>query len=129
MIDNTLTTDKHKISEGFNNFYINVGPNLARNIPSVNCSPTQLLKDRVVNNMLLNEVLIDELEDCIKALKESSAGWDFFTAKIIKKACSNIKHPLLHIINLSFSTGIFPSELKIARVIPLFKSGKSTVFF
>ena len=31
--------------------------------------------------------------------------------------------PLAHIVNLSISSGIFPEFLKIARVIPVFKSG------
>jgi hypothetical protein len=31
--------------------------------------------------------------------------------------------PLAHIFNLSFSTGTFPSKLKVSRVTPIFKSG------
>ena len=31
--------------------------------------------------------------------------------------------PLSHILNLSLASGIFPNELKIARVIPIYKSG------
>ena len=38
--------------------------------------------------------------------------------KLIK---NNICHPLKEIINLSFSTGIFPTQLKLAKVIPTFK--------
>ena len=37
-------------------------------------------------------------------------------------------NPLVHMFNLSFSTGIFPSELKIAKVIPLFKHGNKSDF-
>ena len=29
--------------------------------------------------------------------------------------------PLTEIINLSFSTGIYPNNLKIAKIIPVFK--------
>ena len=128
IVNKSITTDKQKIAEGFNNFYINVGPDLASNIPNVNCSPSDLLKDRVINNLVLKEVCLDELEKCIASLKDSSAGWDLFTANVLKKSVSNIKFPLLHIIRLSFSTGVFPMELKVARVIPLFKSGLSTLF-
>ena len=128
LIGNSLSTDKKKISEGFNNFYINVGPNLARDIPTVNGSPTDFLKDRIVDKLLMNEVLMDELEKCIMSLKDSSAGWDNITANVIKKSCIHLKNPLLYVINLSFSSGVFPAELKVARVIPLFKSGQSTLF-
>jgi hypothetical protein len=34
-----------------------------------------------------------------------------------------IASPLTHIINLSISSGIVPDLIKIARVVPLFKSG------
>ena len=33
--------------------------------------------------------------------------------------------PLCYIINISFSTGVFPNILKIAKVIPLHKGGSS----
>ena len=41
----------------------------------------------------------------------------------IKNVLDSIINPLQHVINESFSHGIFPSQLKIAKVIPLFKSG------
>ena len=42
--------------------------------------------------------------------------------------CSSGCIPLVHIVNISFSTGIFPSEMKIAKVIPLFKNGNKSDF-
>ena len=33
--------------------------------------------------------------------------------------------PLIHIINNSIQEGVFPSVLKLARVVPLFKYGDS----
>ena len=40
-----------------------------------------------------------------------------------KKIIPHILTPLRHICNTSLSQGIFPDEMKIARIIPLFKSG------
>ena len=39
-----------------------------------------------------------------------------------------ICRPLTHFINLSIISGVFPDQLKIARVIPLFKSGDKSIF-
>ena len=36
--------------------------------------------------------------------------------------------PLKHIFNLSLLNGVFPDSMKIARVIPLFKSGNTKEF-
>lgn len=41
---------------------------------------------------------------------------------IIKKSFGFICEPLLHIINLSLTSGIFPAKLKIAKVIPICKA-------
>ena len=41
---------------------------------------------------------------------------------IIKQSIHHISEPLTHIINLSIYHGIVPDEMKIARVIPVFKS-------
>ena len=47
--------------------------------------------------------------------KDSAAGWDELKPSIINTVKDNIKIPPAHIGNLSFDTGIFPVELKIAK--------------
>ena len=47
---------------------------------------------------------------------------------ILKKITNLIVEPFQHICNLSLSKGVFPDAMKIARVIPLFKSGDEHVF-
>ena len=43
--------------------------------------------------------------------------------RILKSACTIISKPLVKILNLSVATGKFPSKLKHAKIIPIFKSG------
>ena len=43
--------------------------------------------------------------------------------KIIKAVVHCILKPLTYVCNISLSSGVFPDELKIAKVIPLFKRG------
>ena len=40
----------------------------------------------------------------------------------------SFNEPLIHILNLSVTYGIFPSELKLAKVIPLYKVNGFMVF-
>ena len=46
----------------------------------------------------------------------------------IKMIIKAIVKPLTFICNQSFSTGIFPHGMKIARVIPIIKSGEKNIF-
>jgi hypothetical protein len=57
-----------------------------------------------------------------RGLKDCACGWDSIPAVILKDNKTSLKTILAHIINNSISTGIFPRELKIANVIPIFKS-------
>ena len=58
----------------------------------------------------------------------AAAGYDNISISVVKSTIDIISIPLVHIINLSISSGVVPRELKIASVIPLFKSGDEAVF-
>ena len=47
---------------------------------------------------------------------------------LVKGSIDRIIFPIISIINLSITSGIVPNQLKIARVIPLFKSGEQDIF-
>ena len=59
--DGSVTTDKQEISDKFNEYFINVGPNLARKIPTQNKSPTDYLTKRETEILLLRPVTHDEI--------------------------------------------------------------------
>jgi hypothetical protein len=42
---------------------------------------------------------------------------------LLSKHALTLSTPLKHVISLSLNTGIVPVQLKIAKVIPIFKSG------
>ena len=59
---------------------------------------------------------------------KTSSGYDDINTKIIEKTAKEISKPLTHILNLSFSTGIVPDNLKIALITPIFKSNEKNKF-
>ena len=126
--DGSCITDKATISSKFNDFFVNIGPNLAKKIPSQNIFPLQFMGDPLVTSIFLPDVTIEEINEIITSLKNGAAGWDEFTPNIIKDIRSLISFPLVHICNLSLQQGIFPDELKIANVLPLFKACDPCVF-
>ena len=59
-----------------------------------------------------------------KFAPKKSAGHDFISTNLLKEISTLIDEPLSLIINHSLRTGIFPSKLKIAKVIPLHKKNE-----
>ncbi len=57
----------------------------------------------------------------VKLLKKESAGHDDIRAETVKTIIEQIAKPLSHICNTSFTTGVFPNELKVAKVTPIYK--------
>jgi hypothetical protein len=65
--------------------------------------------------------------DIIKTLgNKKSTGIDDIPEFIIKKCHPQLVNSLTYIINLSFSSGYFPDQLKIAKVKPLYKKVPSS---
>jgi len=123
LIDGDLITDKNVIVNSFNEFFVNIGPTLAKNIPTTSSQPEQYLVGSYTNSLYLSPLNENELTNIICNLKKSAPGIDGFQPHIIKSVCSSFLKPLLYVLNLSFQQGVFPSELKAACVTPIFKGG------
>ena len=115
------------ISDKFNDFFINVGPTLSKKIPSMNTSVTKYIA-RSEKSIYLTPTNEEEICRIMNNFRESSPGWDAIAAKTVKPIVPYISLPLVKIINLSMEEGVFPDELKIARVIPLYKSNDPMIF-
>ena len=127
-INDKLINNKKMIANTFNNYFNNVGHNLAKDIPAVPVLPSSYIKETVNETIYLKSVTTLEVDKIIKALKTSSSGWDNISAKVVKETSAFFIHPLTHILNLSILSGIFPTELKVTKVIPIFKSNDNMNF-
>ena len=123
-----IISNSSEIAESFNEYFVNVGPETEKSIPRVNhISPSKFLKDRIVNNFVLGHITPNEVYNVINALPKKGTGPASIPLGLLKTISDLVIFPLAHIINLSFSTGVFPDTLKIAKVLPLFKGGSSEV--
>ena len=125
-INGKIITDKKTISEEFNAFFTNVGPTLASKIKKTDQNILRFMKD---TSACFKIKAIDdtELKCAFEKLKINKApGFDDYNARIMKNIYEKIKLPLCHIVNLSFKNGVFPDKMKIAKVMPLFKSGEKS---
>ena len=71
----------------------------------------------------MEPVSFDEIFKIVRGLRNSAPGHDELHPSLLKYSIDYISVPLLHICNLSLLTGVFPNELKMARVVPIFKGG------
>ena len=123
-INNKTTTDPNVIANGFNNFFVTIGPQLAKNIKS-DINLLSYVKS-VNKSMVLTDVTSTEVRNVIASLKNSSSGHDEFPPFVGKSCVDAFIEPLTHLINLSLRSGVFPSELKLAKVVPIFKAGDTS---
>ena len=123
-----MTTDLKLVTEKFNDFFVNVGPTLARKIPEQHRNPKDFMQVRAVFSLYLEPVTETEVTNLINSLKSSAPGFDRISSSILKLVLPSICSPLTHICNLSLQEGTFPDEMKIAYVLPLFKSGDPEIF-
>ena len=62
--------------------------------------------------------------DLVKASKAS--GLDKVSGKLLRAAENSIHESLLVIFNLILNTSIFPDEMKLPKIIPIYKSEEKT---
>ena len=67
------------------------------------------------------------LSICANFESKDSAGYDEISSTITKSTMQCILSPLTDIIYCLFETGIIPNDLKIAKVIPVYKSGPKNI--
>ena len=69
-----------------------------------------------LNSMFINPVNEAEVIHIIKLCKPKDS-MDVVSMCVVSRIAPQVVKPLVHIFNISFSTGIFPSEIKIAKVV------------
>ena len=75
------------------------------------------------HKLRINSSTSADVERCLKGIKRlKSAGLDDLPPYLLKDSVPFISLPLAPIINLSFSTGFFPSQWKNSRIVPVYKS-------
>ena len=124
IIDNVETTERTKIANKFNDYFINVGPTLASAITDNNIPFHQFLGNPCASSFAVTMTSPQEIVEISRQLRSSvSCGIDNIKPHLAKATIQAIAPLLSEIINCSFINGVVPSDIKIAKVVPLFKSG------
>ena len=117
----TLSPPCHNVPSELNMHFIQTTEATQTN--HANCSHYHYLNNPTNFSMYLKPVNVNEVEMQLRNLSNTAPGYDDIPPKLLKQISTLISIPLTHIINLCFQSGTFPDKLKIAKVVPLHKSG------
>ena len=124
-----MISDYLEIANGFNTFFAGIGPKLAEEIGPSDTSFDSFLLERNQNLFSFSRISeMDILRICNQLKPKLSSGADFISTKLLKEIAPFIITPLHYLINLSLETGFVPPELKLAKIVPVFKDGNSHEF-
>jgi exonuclease III len=125
MEDDDLLTNPIGISNSFNKYYSNIAENiLNKRAYDGDGNFIKYMPDPVPNSLFFTAVDADEIRNLIKSFDPAkAAGPCSIPPKILNLICESISNPISKIANLSFQTGVHPERLKVAKVVPIFKSG------
>ena len=128
-IGETLVTDSRLVASGFNDFFSSIGKDLVSKISITARHFREFMGERVVTDFVFAPLTPQVLCKIANRMKpKTSCGADFISSKLLKEILPIIIEPLCHIFNLSLQTGYLPEQFKVAKVVPVFKSGDRQEF-
>ena len=107
---------------------MNVGKTLAEQIPKSGPSFRSYLPEANRESIFLTPTHQQEIRNIMLNIRNSAPGHDGISSKVINPVIETLLPPLTYITNLSFTEGVFPFELKIAQVLPLYKNNDPMFF-
>ena len=120
--DGATITNQVEISNVFNNYFATVAEKTEENINPSHKHFSHFLKNRHYNSFFLSPTSKSEIHSVIFSLDSNkSVGPNSIPIKILKLLKNDISSQLADIFNISFSTGVFPTILKVAKVVPVYK--------
>ena len=114
MINETVIRDKNFIANSFNNYFGNIGTQMANSIPKINSESPEKYLTKPVNTQFqfhnINECIV---RNVIKDLKpKRSFGHDGLSMFFLKQLADLLAEPLAYIINCSLELSVFPDKLR-----------------
>ena len=121
IINDCDTFDSEKIAYCFNKFFIGIGPKLASLIIGSQTNFNQYLN---LHQTFLGEANLDddELKWALKILKSNKIpGYHSTSSNVVKETSDIFFTSLVYIFSFLSQQGVFPENLQIARVSPIYK--------
>ena len=127
--NNSISSNPNRIANILNKHFASVGPKLANKLPSVQRNYFDFLSrsNSPDTSFAFDLVIPSEVKLEISRIPNNkSHGLYSCPTQILKCSSNVISNTLAEIINLSISTGIYPNKLKMAKIVPIFKTDDNT---
>ena len=97
-------------------------------MPPSNTCLSSFMTQPLRNSIFIQYVAPQAIIDVVNTIKpKSSSGQDEIWTNVMKATITHIINPVTHIINQSLKTRIVPDKMKIAKVVPIFKSSNQSL--
>lgn len=123
-----LVTPRSDVCELFSDYFSDVSRDMydADDVRGLIYIDTMIY--HITTEIRLAQATTADVHEAIGKLKSRAAtGQDGISAKFVKKFRERLVGPITNCINLAIETGIYPQSLKGASVVPILKSGDSTL--
>ena len=119
--------DSNVIANDFCNYFSTIAHRLDSDIPVTNTDPMGYMPDPIPASFTPALATEHEVETIIKSVPNKSVNINIMPIFIYKKIAPLISPVICDIFNSSVNEGMFPSNLKLSRTRPLFKSKNTKV--
>ena len=125
-----LITNRRDIACHFNKYFTGIAHQLnidkyGETVMDDNGSFKKFLKNRISSTMFFTDIDSNEIQSVISKLNDTKSS--DFSVRAIKIVKHQISPLLATLFNDCMYSGTFPDELKLAKVLPLYKGGKTHI--
>jgi len=126
IFNNHEFTDKKDIADQLNNFFSNVGSELAQKLGQTDGDDiTRFIQNLPGTDFVLKPVTINEVRQRLETIDTHKSSPDI-PYYLIKIASNGLAEPIAFIVNGSIIHGIVPDLFKVSCITPIFKHGDTT---
>jgi len=106
----------------FNDYFCKISERILESVPKSNDTYERYMPSPLGCSIFIQPIDKEELKTEIRNMNpRKSSGDDNISVKLIQDSCDNLIDPLLIIYNKSLTEGVVPDQMKIAKVIPVYK--------
>ena len=124
-VRNEKITDKNEIANEMNHYFSTIGQTLADEIDSTGLpSMESYLGQKPPSNFTFRPTNHDKIAKILKDFTpKNSCGIDGISSALVKTLTSDqLIDALVFAVNQSLTSSVFPKQLKISKIVPLFKN-------